>query len=190
MTVEVIEGFMDAATCLALIELARPRLYKSKVWDVATGGEKEDDYRVSEQTFFGRGETELIRTIEDAIESVTGISAKNGEGIQVLHYNPGGYYKPHYDYFDPAFEGNKNVLLRGGQRAATFMVYLCDVEEGGGTSFPQMNFMGAPKTGRALFWKNVKEDGSPDPDTLHAAEPVIRGEKWIFTKWLREKEFL
>src|SRR5438309_5464708 len=201
--VEVIDGFMDAATCYALIELAHPRLAKSKVWDLATGSEKEDDYRVSEQMFFGRSdalmnallalemsvreappgaspevkaydsppgvkaavekfrkEHDLIRTIEDAIESTTGIPVKNGEGIQVLHYNPGGYYKPHYDYFDPNFAGNKPVLDRGGQRKATFMVYLNDVEEGGGTSFPQLNFLGEPKTGRALYWKNVKEDGT------------------------------
>ena len=231
--VEVIDGFMDAATCEALVELARPRLAKSKVWDIATGSEKEDDYRVSEQMFFGRSdhltsalialemsvreappgaspevkaydsppgvkaeverfrrERDLIRSIEEAIESTTGIRLNHGEGIQVLHYNPGGYYKPHYDYFDPQFDGNKAVLGRGGQRKATFMVYLNDVEEGGGTSFPQQNFLAVPKTGRALFWKNVKEDGSLDPDTLHAAEPVIKGEKWIFTKWLREKEFV
>lgn len=187
--VEVFENFMTSEECGELIELARPRLTKSLVWDVATGTQKEDDYRKSEQMFFARGENELVRRIENAISSLTKWPVENGEGIQVLHYTPGGYYKVHADYFDEAFEGNKGVLARGGQRAATFMVYLNHVPEGGATFFPELDFRGIPHPGRALYWKNVTPEGVIDPKAMHAAEPVIKGHKYVMTKWIREREF-
>ncbi len=30
---------------------------------------------------------------------------------------------------------------------------------------------------------------TPSTQTLHGGAPVIAGEKWIATKWLREREF-
>src|SRR2546429_6621123 len=62
--VDVIEDFMTEEECQQVIALASQRLRKSMTWDIAAGREKEDDYRVSDQMFFARGETELIRRIE------------------------------------------------------------------------------------------------------------------------------
>lgn len=45
--------------------------------------------------------------------------AENGEGLQVLHYEVGQKYEPHYDYFMDEFN-TKN----GGQRIATVLMYL------------------------------------------------------------------
>lgn len=43
-----------------------------------------------------------------------------------------------------------------------------------------------PRRGRAiLFWSRLLT-GEEDKASLHAAEPIIRGEKWIATRWLRE----
>ena len=46
-------------------------------------------------------------------------SADHGEGLQVLHYEEGQKYEPHYDYFVDEFN-TKN----GGQRMATMLMYL------------------------------------------------------------------
>lgn len=56
---------------------------------------------------------------------------ENGEDIQVLHYEYGQKYEPHYDYFTDTVN-----TLRGGHRIATVLMYLSDVEKGGETVFP------------------------------------------------------
>ena len=188
--IQLIQGFLDRAQCEELISLARPRLTRSRVWSVEKGEEVEDDYRLSEQAFFGVQENKLIAKIEEKISRVTDTKIENGEGIQVVHYSPGGYYKAHFDYFDPQLETNKSVLDRGGQRVLTFMVYLNDVAEGGNTYFSKMGLRVEPKQGRAVCWTNVLPDGSVDAETEHIAEPVLQGEKWIFTKWVRERTFI
>jgi prolyl 4-hydroxylase len=185
----VIEGFLAPSLCDELMKLAMPRLTRSKVWSTEKGQEVEDSYRVSEQIFLGSQETELVANIERRIAEITRTPMENGEGIQVVRYLSGGYYKAHFDYFEPLLVTNKAVLDRGGQRILTFMVYLNDVAEGGSTNFPRIGFRAQPKQGRAIYWSNVQPDGSVDPATEHSAEAVIAGEKWIFTKWIRERRF-
>jgi prolyl 4-hydroxylase len=112
---------------------------------------------------------------------------ENGEGLQILHYRPGAEYKPHYDYFDPKEPGTPAILKRGGQRVGTVVVYLSEPAKGGGTTFPDVGLVVAPKRGNAVFFSY----DSPDPSskTLHGGAPVVAGDKWIATKWLREREF-
>ena len=47
----------------------------------------------------------------------------------------------------------------------------------------------APVKGNAVFFVYKRPDGTLDEDTLHAGLPVERGEKWIATKWLRERPY-
>ena len=112
---------------------------------------------------------------------------QNGEGLQILQYVPGTEYKPHYDYFDPDAPGTPSILKRGGQRVGTLVMYLGEPEKGGGTVFPSVHMSVAPKRGNAVFFSY--ERPHPSTRTLHGGAPVIAGEKWIATKWLREREF-
>jgi prolyl 4-hydroxylase len=112
---------------------------------------------------------------------------ENGEGLQILRYGPGAQYKPHYDYFDPGEPGTPSILRRGGQRVATLIMYLGEPEQGGGTVFPDLNLEVAPKRGNAVFFSY--ERPHPNTRTLHGGSPVLLGDKWIATKWLREREF-
>lgn len=43
-----------------------------------------------------------------------------------------------------------------------------------------------PKPGRAILFFSRRPDGEEDKASLHAAEPVTMGEKWIATRWLKE----
>jgi hypothetical protein len=90
--------------------------------------------RTSSGMHFERGESELVARIERRIGELVGCPVENGEPLQVLHYTPGAEYKPHHDYFDPAQPGNDQVLAMGGQRIATLVMYLNDVEAGGSTA--------------------------------------------------------
>jgi prolyl 4-hydroxylase len=173
--------------CEELIELAKPRLARSLTVATRTGGEEVNADRTSNGMFFQRGETELVRRIEERIARMLDWPVDNGEGLQILHYTPGTEYKPHYDYFDPQEPGTPSILRRGGQRVATLVIYLGEPDKGGGTIFPDVHLEVAPKRGNAVFFSY--ERAHPSTKTLHGGAPVLEGEKWIATKWLRERRF-
>ena len=64
---------------------------------------------------------------------------------------------------------------------------LSEVEEGGETYFVDIGIKLEPKPGVLLLWNNAKPDGSPNEATIHAGTPVIKGTKYIFTKWYRTR---
>jgi prolyl 4-hydroxylase len=183
----VLGHLLDAQECQGLIEEARPRLSRSLTVSVKTGGEEENADRTSQGMFFRRGESELIERIERRLARLLDWPMENGEGLQVLRYGPGAQYKPHYDYFDPQEPGTETILKRGGQRVATVVIYLNEPEAGGATTFPDAQFECLPVRGNAVFFNYSRPD--PSSRSLHAGAPVLRGEKWIATKWLRERRF-
>lgn len=174
--------------CSALMEAARRRLTRSLTVAVKTGGEELNDDRTSRGMFFTRGENELVNRIEARLARLLDWPIENGEGLQVLQYLPGAEYKPHYDYFDPAESGTPSILKRGGQRVATLIIYLCTPEAGGATVFPDVGLEVAPQRGHAVFFSYDRPHASTL--SLHGGAPVLAGEKWVATKWLREKEFV
>ena len=184
----VLEGLLSREECQALIAAAAPRMSRSLTVDVKTGGEETNQARTSEGMFFERGENELISRIEVRIGALLGWPVQNGEGLQVLRYGPGAEYKPHYDYFDPAEPGTASILQRGGQRVATLVMYLNEPAAGGATVFPDVALAVVPKCGNAVFFSYSQPH--PVSRTLHGGAPVISGDKWIATKWLREREFI
>ncbi len=183
-------GFLSDAECDELVALSARKLERSTVVNAATGEYDVHPDRTSEGTHFTRGENALIRRIETRISELVSCPVENGEPIQILHYTPGAEYKPHFDFFDPTFEGNDKVLAMGGQRIATLIMYLNDVEAGGSTVFPDVGLDVLPKKGNALYFAYATEDGQLDRRTLHGGSPVGRGEKWIATKWLRERAYV
>ncbi|MFT4191518.1 MAG: 2OG-Fe(II) oxygenase [Comamonas sp.] len=183
----VFGDLLDAAECAALIEAARPRMARSLTVATLTGGEEVNDDRTSSGMFFARAENEVVRRIEARIARLLRWPVENGEGLQVLRYGVGAEYKPHYDYFDPHEPGTPRILARGGQRVATVVIYLNEPEQGGGTTFPDIGLEVAPRRGQAVFFSYPRPD--PSSRTLHGGAPVIAGEKWIATKWLRVREF-
>ena len=178
---------LSGEECEQLIELARPRLARSLTVATKTGGEEVNADRTSNGMFFQRGETELVSRIEERIARLVNWPVENGEGLQILHYTPGTEYKPHFDYFDPNEPGTPTILRRGGQRVATIVMYLHEPEKGGGTTFPDVHLEVAPKRGNAVFFSYDR--AHPSTRTLHGGAPVLAGEKWIATKWLRERRF-
>jgi prolyl 4-hydroxylase len=185
--VVVFGGLLSDEECTALIELAKPRLARSLTVSTKTGGEEINADRTSNGMFFQRGENELVSRIEARIGRLVNWPVENGEGLQVLHYRPGTEYKPHYDYFDPVEPGTPTILKRGGQRVGTVIMYLGEPEKGGGTSFPDVHLEVAPRRGNAVFFSY--ERPHPSTKSLHGGAPVLAGEKWIATKWLRERRF-
>lgn len=173
--------------CEALIDQARPRLARSQTVEYATGGNEINAARTSQGMFFTRGESPLVARIEARIAALVRWPVERGEGIQILRYAPGAEYRPHFDYFDPAQPGAAAVLRRGGQRVGTLVIYLRAPERGGSTIFPDVALDVAPVRGSAVFFSYDRPHA--DTRTLHGGSPVLEGEKWVATKWLREGEF-
>ena len=71
-----------------------------------------------------------------------------------------------------------NFVLNDGNRLATVLFYMSDVEKGGATVFPTLNLTLWPEKGSAVFWFNLKRNGEGDMRTQHAACPVLVGSKW------------
>ena len=183
----VIGDFLSPEECDGLIESAKPRMARSLTVATKTGGEELNADRTSNGMFYTRAENELIARIERRLAQLTRWPVENGEGLQILHYRPGAEYKPHYDYFDPNEPGTPTILKRGGQRVATIIMYLHEPDKGGGTTFPDVKLEVAPKRGNAVFFSYNR--AHPSSKSLHGGAPVIAGEKWIATKWLREGKF-
>ena len=183
----VFGNLLSDEECDQMIALARPRLARSLTVATQTGGEEVNADRTSNGMFFQRGETELVARIEARLARLLNWPMENGEGLQILHYLPGAQYKPHYDYFEPSEPGTPSILRRGGQRVATIVMYLSEPERGGGTTFPDVQLEIAPKRGNAVFFSYDRPH--PATRTLHGGAPVLAGEKWIATKWLRQQRF-
>lgn len=200
----VVDGFFDTRLCNDLMELAEGKLVRSRV---ASGSETPS--RTSWSHFFVKDAARqaLIMSAEAQIEALFKSSAVRGpfpplakvEALQVVKYHEGEFYHEHYD----------NRADSPLTRAATIIVYLCDTEEGGATSFPravtgwteQSDWQLPPKVsfgprgqgikvfpvqGRALIFWSKRADGSEDPNSIHAADTVVRGNKWIATRWMKD----
>ena len=179
--------FLSPDECEALRADANSRLARSETVETRSGGSEVNVARTSQGMFFQRGETDLCQRIEARIAALVNWPVENGEGIQVLRYSPGAEYKPHYDYFDPSQPGTAAILKRGGQRVGTVVMYLNTPEQGGATIFPDVGLDVHAIEGNAVFFAY----GLPDPSslTLHGGAPVVQGEKWVATKWMRESKF-
>ncbi|HEY6087603.1 MAG TPA: 2OG-Fe(II) oxygenase [Burkholderiaceae bacterium] len=183
----VFGGLLADEECDAMMALALPRLTRSETVQIETGGSEVNAVRTSSGMFFGRGENELCARIETRIARLLDWPLENGEGLQILHYLPGAEYQPHHDYFDPAKAGTPSIVARGGQRVGSLVMYLNSPEKGGATSFPDVALEVAPIKGNAVFFSYDRPH--PVTRTLHGGAPVIAGEKWVATKWLRERRF-
>jgi len=182
------QNVLSSDECDQLVALSRHKLSPSTTVDKDTGAMVPHEHRTSSGTFFQRGENEIIRTMEARAAEIMNLPIENGEGIQVLRYGIGAEYKPHFDYFPAEHKGSKVHIQKGGQRVATLIFYLNDVEAGGETVFPEISLKVAPLKGTAVYFSYYSQ-GQVNPLSLHGGMPVIKGEKWIATKWVREKPY-
>lgn len=131
----------------------------------------------------------FVMAISRRIDDLLGIAPRCGETIQGQRYLPGQEFKAHCDWFFPDQPYWKQEQKRGGQRSWTAMAFLNTVEEGGQTHFTKLGIAIDPKPGVLLLWNNANPDGTPAEATLHAGTPVVKGVKYVLTKWYRTRQF-
>ncbi len=122
------------------------------------------------------------------IADIVGLPLEQAENFQVIRYQSGQEYRPHFDAYDHQTERGQRTMQNGGQRLVTALCYLNGVEQGGETAFPKLEIKVAPKPGRLLIFENC-EAGSDirTPLSLHAGLPVEKGVKWAFNLWFRQR---
>ncbi|MGY1424563.1 2OG-Fe(II) oxygenase [Lysobacter sp. A289] len=146
--------------------------------------------------FSGRGQSvgamqadSVVRWLEHRIATMTDWQLDALEPCSVIRYQPGEEYRPHVDYFSPGQIEINRAEGRdfGGQRIATFLLYLRVPEQGGETFYEHagITVKGAP--GMGVLHYNVTPDGSADEQSLHTGKPVRQGEKWLWRSTLRER---
>lgn len=169
---------LSSQECEQLILASKDRLKRSKL-----AYKEENNIRTSSGMFFDENENNFIAEIEQRIAQLMHVPLHHAEGLQVLHYAPGQEFKAHFDYFSETHPSAAN------NRISTLIVYLNDVEEGGETSFPELNISVAPEMGCAVYFEYFYQDDKINEKTLHCGEPVIKGEKWVATQWMHKQSF-
>ena len=179
-----LRGFLSQDHCQSLIELIDAKRRPSTIAD--TNG--DDYFRTSETCDLDVADPP-VEELEQKLYVLNGIDPAHGEPVQGQRYAVGQEFKAHTDYFEPGGTDFEKFCSVAGQRSWTFMVYLDDVEAGGGTRFKELNKIVQPEVGKLLCWNNRTPDGSVNPATLHHGMKVRKGTKYIITKWYREREW-
>lgn len=174
----ILGNVLSDEECDELINLSKDNMQRSKI-----GSSHEvNEMRTSSGMFFQGNESDIIQKVEKRLSSIMNIPIEHGDGLHILKYTPGQEYKAHFDFFAPTSPAAKN------NRISTLVLYLNDVEQGGETFFPKLNFSVSPQKGMAVYFEYFYNDKTINELTLHGGAPVIRGEKWIATQWMRRQK--
>lgn len=178
------DDILTEKECETLIHMVDGRLRPSTVSD-ETDSCHVSDYRTSQTSDLHYFDNPMYLDLDRRIVDLMGINSFQGETMQAQKYEPGQYYKEHWDFFMPTTKEYKVYCEWMGQRTWTAMVYLNDVEEGGETYFKHLNLRVKPKRGMLIAWNNLYKNGLPNLKTMHEACPPISGNKYVVTKWFR-----
>ncbi|ODN01138.1 Prolyl 4-hydroxylase subunit alpha-2, partial [Orchesella cincta] len=192
--VVIVHDFITSSQADEIIKLGKPKLFRSRhrhhqdeVMDVVS------HKRVSQNAWIKDWEHPLMHKVTRRVYLVTGLKAiqpKEAEDYQIANYGLGGLYVPHTDHLmnnpDKSIYSPWERFV--GDRIATLMIYLSDVDGGGATVFTRAGVTLWPEKGAAAFWWNLDKSGIGDDNTRHGACPVLHGNKWVSNKWIRFNE--
>jgi len=178
-----IENYLGDADCDALMRLIDSRLRPSAI-DLDKYG---TDIRTSRTCDLDLLHQPLVAEVDAKIANTLRIPLAKSELMQGQRYDVGQQFKEHADFFEPGTPVCAQFAGVLGNRTWTFMIYLNDVDKGGGTCFPAIDMTFMPRKGSALAWNNLNRDGTVNFNAIHAGRPVEAGHKVVITKWFREK---
>ena len=183
--VKEIKGFLSKNECQALVEMIEANNVRSSVVVGGTDRSGISETRTSSTSNLAPNDP-TVKSIHQKIADNLGLDIKKGEDLQGQKYEPGQYFKEHNDYFSG--DAYDKHCLHSGNRTFTFMIYLNDDFEGGGTYFPKLQKTIKPELGKAVVWQNTI-DGEPQPETMHEGTTITKGVKYIITSWWRENDW-
>lgn len=173
-------GLFSLTECAAIAQSVADILQPAVVIDPITGKMRPHPVRTSDGAVVGPTRENLVlRAINQRIATASQTHVQHGEPLSVLRYRVGQEYRPHVDALPST----------GNQRIATAIIYLNDEYEGGETLFLTNAVKIRPRAGDMILFSNVTPTGAADPNMRHAGLPILRGTKWIATRWIRERPY-
>ncbi|MGD7007278.1 2OG-Fe(II) oxygenase [Metabacillus sp. 84] len=174
--IAVLGNVLSDGECAELIRLSQDTMNRSKI-----GSHREvSDLRTSSSTFLPEMDHGVTARVEKRIAQIMNVPESHGEGLHILNYKTGEEYKAHFDYFKKE---------TSNPRISTLVMYLNDVEEGGETYFPHLKLSITPQKGMAVYFEYFYQDPALNELTLHGGAPVLSGDKWAATMWVRRKQY-
>ena len=178
----VVRGVASETECAGVMKIIDADLVPSLLMSPTP----DKEFRTS-QTCNLNPAVPLVGEVDRKIREVVGIQEELGETIQGQRYAVGQQFKPHFDFFFPTEPYWPHVEQSGGQRTWTAMLFLNEPEAGGQTIFTEAGVSVRPRTGNLLVWNNLTAEGELNQKSMHTGSPVAAGNKYVLTKWYRER---
>ena len=180
-----INNFLSNEECLELIKMIDSNNHPSSVVEGGSDVSTVSKSRTS-STCNLDSNNPIVKRVHQKISDYLGIDLSKGEHLQGQLYKEGQYFKPHQDFFSgPAYDKH---CLHSGNRTDTFMIYLNDDFEGGGTNFLNLDTVINPESGKGVHWQNMINNVCQD-NAMHEGMPILKGSKYIITSWWRENDW-
>jgi len=182
-----IDNFLTPEECNTLINYmeTNPCIIEQSMVDKGTfidSGKINLTDRNSKQCWISGKDLNIVKEIQRRIRAYINIDGNNGhdymqEKLQLVKYTPSGFFKSHYD--------EKQTLFHKYNRDATFLIYLNDDYDGGETQFTNLGIRIIPKTGKAIYFKNISLlDKRILFYSKHEGMNVTNGTKYIANLWI------
>ncbi|XP_028767696.1 probable prolyl 4-hydroxylase 9 isoform X3 [Neltuma alba] len=172
-------NFTSAELCDRIIDMAKSKLQPSKLaLRKGESAESTKGTRTSSGTFISASEdkTGILELIERKIARVTMLPRTHGEAFNILRYEIGQKYDAHYDAFNPAEYGPQQSQRDGMNIGRRYDYKEC------------IGLKVKPRQGDGLLFYSLLPNGTIDKTSLHGSCPVIEGQKWVATKWIRDRD--
>ena len=184
----VFDNFLTPDECLHIIDLAEPRMDDALVSRL--GSNTASNRRTGQVAWVRHDEDQIVRGLVGRVSELVAVPANHAENLQVIHYGETEEYQAHFDAWDVETDKGKEKTARGGNRAVTALLYLNEVDGGGGTGFPKLDLEVEAIPGRMVIFHNLYEGYSMrHRKSLHGGLPVSAGEKWACNLWFREQPY-
>ena len=188
------EDVLSKNECHEIISAAKKKLVPGQIINEYGQLSLDQDYRDADTSYFNKLDSaELTDLVYNKVSKLINIDKSRFEDLTITHYAEGQHFKLHQDYFveikDPKHTAaTKERCSNGGNRISTVLIYLNNVDHGGETYFPWVDCIVKPEQGKLVQfdYSYNDDDFMSNVKSQHIAMPVISGDKWIITIWIRE----
>uniref|UniRef100_A0A7S2RD56 ShKT domain-containing protein n=1 Tax=Eucampia antarctica TaxID=49252 RepID=A0A7S2RD56_9STRA len=152
--------------------LSQPQTPKSTTCKIWAKDEKETTCLESNDVF---------NRVTHRISDLTSLPLVNFENVEMLKYEKHESTGMYHDFLI------HDTWKPAGPRILSAFLILSDVEEGGATGFPELDWLFInPRKGQLLLWPNVLSSNPIKMDSRIVQEglPVVKGTKYAISVWI------